>query len=194
MTEMNDRLALFMRSEQLTAAKLAEIVQVQPSSISHLLSGRNKPNFEFVSRLMRMFPELNPDWLINGIGTMYRSKQAEIGGDGPKGNASVETTHELPENKPENRDNQSVPYLGLFDTNVNAEDGVTMESSPSSGRFDPVGVNDPQVVSSDAASPLGADVSASSGGLPANGVVGVRHVVVLFDDQTCCVYQNRTTK
>lgn len=71
---MNTRLELFMRSEGLTAAKLAEILSVQPSSISHLLSGRNNPNFEFISRILRMFPELNPDWIINGQGGMYRDK------------------------------------------------------------------------------------------------------------------------
>lgn len=71
---MNTRLNLFMRSEELTAAKLAEILQVQPSSISHLLSGRNKPSFEFIARILRMFPDLSPDWIINGSGEMYRSK------------------------------------------------------------------------------------------------------------------------
>lgn len=69
---MNVRLGQFMRAENLTAAKLAEILQVQASGISHLLSGRNKPNFDFIARMLRMFPNLNPDWLINGDGPMYR--------------------------------------------------------------------------------------------------------------------------
>lgn len=71
-TKMNDRLAMFLRAENMTAAKFAEILQVQPSSISHLLSGRNKPNFDFIARMLKMFADLNPDWLINGIGDMYR--------------------------------------------------------------------------------------------------------------------------
>lgn len=70
--KMNDRLSQFMRAENLTAAKLAEILQIQPSGISHLLSGRNKPNFDFIARMLRMFPDLNPDWLINGDASMYR--------------------------------------------------------------------------------------------------------------------------
>lgn len=71
---MKERLAQFLKSEGLTAVKFAEIMEVQPSSISHLLSGRNKPNFEFISRLLLRFPALNPDWIINGAGGVYKRK------------------------------------------------------------------------------------------------------------------------
>lgn len=71
---MKERLAQFLKSEGLTAVKFAEIMEVQPSSISHLLSGRNKPNFEFISRLLLRFPALNPDWIINGTGNIYKRK------------------------------------------------------------------------------------------------------------------------
>lgn len=71
---MKERLAQFLKSEGLTAVKFAEIMEVQPSSISHLLSGRNKPNFEFISRLLLRFPALNPDWIINGLGDVYKCK------------------------------------------------------------------------------------------------------------------------
>lgn len=74
---MKERLAQFLKSEGLTAVKFAEIMEVQPSSISHLLSGRNKPNFEFISRLLLRFPALNPDWIINGAGDMYKCKHSE---------------------------------------------------------------------------------------------------------------------
>lgn len=72
---MKDRLAKFMELEGFTSVKFAEIMEVQPSSISHLLSGRNKPNFEFISRLLLRFPDLSPDWIINGIGEIYKSNQ-----------------------------------------------------------------------------------------------------------------------
>lgn len=74
---MKDRLARFLKLEGLTAVKFAEIMEVQPSSISHLLSGRNKPNFEFISRMLLRFSNLNPDWMINGMGSVYRSEQKE---------------------------------------------------------------------------------------------------------------------
>ncbi len=78
-TTMKERLAQFLQSEGLTAVKFAEIMEVQPSSISHLLSGRNKPNFDFISRLLLRFPDLNPDWMINGIGEIHKSKLKQVG-------------------------------------------------------------------------------------------------------------------
>lgn len=69
---MKDRLLQLLEAEKLTALKFAEIMEVRPSNISHILSGRNNPGFEFISRLLQRFPEVNPDWVINGIGTMYR--------------------------------------------------------------------------------------------------------------------------
>lgn len=67
-----------IEAEGLSSAKLAEIVSVQPSTISHLLSGRNRPNFEFISKLLKMFPGLNPHWIINGEGDMYNSEVSGI--------------------------------------------------------------------------------------------------------------------
>lgn len=78
---MKDRLSQFLKNEELTAVKFAEIMEVQPSSISHLLAGRNKPNFDFISRMLLRFPDLNPDWLINGLGDFYKSKPTTTKGD-----------------------------------------------------------------------------------------------------------------
>lgn len=69
---MKDRLLQLMRSEGLTALKFAEIMEVRPSNISHIISGRNNPGFEFISRFLQRFPDINPDWIINGQGDMYR--------------------------------------------------------------------------------------------------------------------------
>ncbi len=71
---MKDRIAQFMKTEGLTAMKFAEIMEVRPSNVSHIISGRSNPGFEFIARFMQRFPEVSPDWLINGIGEMYRSE------------------------------------------------------------------------------------------------------------------------
>lgn len=75
---MKKRLEELLKTEGLTAVKFAEIMQIQPSSVSHILSGRNNPNFDFVARLLMRFPEINPDWIINGIGDIYRSNTTDI--------------------------------------------------------------------------------------------------------------------
>ncbi|TCN64508.1 helix-turn-helix domain-containing protein [Acetobacteroides hydrogenigenes] len=69
---MNDRLDKLLLAEQLTPAKFADIIGVQRSSISHIVSGRNKPSFDFIAKVLQRFPRVNPDWLILGKGEMYK--------------------------------------------------------------------------------------------------------------------------
>ena len=49
--EMKDRIAHIIRSKNLTAAEFALQLGIQPSNISHLLSGRNNPSLDFVKKL-----------------------------------------------------------------------------------------------------------------------------------------------
>ena len=69
---MQDRLQQFLQLEQLTPARLSDIIGVQRSGLSHILSGRNKPGFDFILRLLIKFPTLSADWLITGKGKMYK--------------------------------------------------------------------------------------------------------------------------
>lgn len=52
-----------------SAASFSEKIGVQRSSISHILSGRNKPSLEFVLKILSSFPEIELYWLLNGKGT-----------------------------------------------------------------------------------------------------------------------------
>lgn len=52
----------------LTASSFADKINVQRSSISHLLSGRNKPSLDFILKVMERFPEVELLWLLNGTG------------------------------------------------------------------------------------------------------------------------------
>ena len=58
-----------------SAAVFADKIGVQRSSISHLLSGRNKPSLEFVMKVVRAFPEVNLYWLLNGKGVFPAKKE-----------------------------------------------------------------------------------------------------------------------
>jgi len=51
-----------------SGASFAEKIGVQRSSISHILSGRNKPSLEFILKTLSCFPEVEWYWLINGEG------------------------------------------------------------------------------------------------------------------------------
>ena len=69
---MRERLLKFMEMEKLSASRLAEILGVQPATISHIISGRNKPSFEFIEKMLLRFPKVNPEWFLLGKGSAYR--------------------------------------------------------------------------------------------------------------------------
>lgn len=69
---MNTRLQQFLDLENLTPARLADIIGVQRSGLSHILSGRNKPSFDFIKRILVKFPRINAEWLITGKGKPYK--------------------------------------------------------------------------------------------------------------------------
>ncbi len=52
-----------------SASSFAEKIGVQRSSISHILSGRNKPSLDFIMKVLTSYPEVELYWLLNGKGT-----------------------------------------------------------------------------------------------------------------------------
>lgn len=71
---MKDRIQKILDEENISASKFADVLGVQRSSISHILSGRNKPSLDFVQRILQKFPEINSDWLLFGKGDIYRKQ------------------------------------------------------------------------------------------------------------------------
>ena len=68
--EMKDRISHIIRAKNLTAAEFAIQLGIQPSNVSHLLSGRNNPSLDFVKKLKETFPEYSLDWIVLGQGPM----------------------------------------------------------------------------------------------------------------------------
>ena len=60
------RLEQLMENHQLNAAAFAEKIGVQRSSVSHILSRRNKPSLEFILKVQAEFTEADFDWLLLG--------------------------------------------------------------------------------------------------------------------------------
>ena len=75
--EFASRLKLMLNYYEISAAQLADKVEVQRSSISHILSGRNKPSLEFVLKILKAFPEVELYWLLNGKGTFPKVEENE---------------------------------------------------------------------------------------------------------------------
>ena len=78
---MKDRLIQLLDLEQLSPSKFADLIGVQRSSISHVLSGRNKPSFDFLQKTLKAFPGLNASWLMLGEGTMYERMGRTVSGN-----------------------------------------------------------------------------------------------------------------
>ena len=66
--DFTKRLGKIIDYHGLSASSFAEKVGVQRSSISHILSGRNKPSLEFVMKVLSSFPDVDLYWLLNGKG------------------------------------------------------------------------------------------------------------------------------
>ena len=58
------RLKEVMESHHLNAAGFAEKIGVQRSSVSHILSKRNKPSLDLILKIQSAFNEITLDWLL----------------------------------------------------------------------------------------------------------------------------------
>jgi len=89
---MVDRINLILKAKNLTSRQFAEEIGIQPSGMSHILSGRNRPSLDFVMKVVNRYPEIDIKWLTLGEGEMYVSPYSL-----PV--AASKTVH--PESKPE---------------------------------------------------------------------------------------------
>ena len=69
---MKEKFQLLIKNEGLTQSRLADMLEIQPANISHIISGRSKPGFELLQKILRRFPRINPDWLLLDSDQMYR--------------------------------------------------------------------------------------------------------------------------
>ena len=72
---MHSRLKYWMEMEVLKSSALADNIGVNRATISHILSGRNKPSIDFLQKLLSSYPELNANWLISGVGDMKENQK-----------------------------------------------------------------------------------------------------------------------
>ena len=84
---MDKKLRILMQNENLSASKLADILEIKPAAVSHILSGRNKPSFELICKLVNRFPHINPYWLLGDSQDILNS------------NAQIPTSQNFTENE-----------------------------------------------------------------------------------------------
>lgn len=69
------RLEILLDYYALNASAFADKIGVQRSSMSHLLSGRNKPSLDFVMKILEVFPDVDLYWILNGTGSFPKSNE-----------------------------------------------------------------------------------------------------------------------
>lgn len=80
---MVDRINLILKAKNLTSRQFAEEIGIQPSGMSHILSGRNRPSLDFVMKVINRYPEIDIKWLTLGEGEMYASPYSMPISDAP---------------------------------------------------------------------------------------------------------------
>jgi transcriptional regulator with XRE-family HTH domain len=74
---MKERIIEFLKAENKSSAQFAEEIGVQPSGISHIISGRNKPSLDFILKMLEKYHFLSTDWLLFGKGAMYKEPEMQ---------------------------------------------------------------------------------------------------------------------
>ncbi|MDD3004920.1 helix-turn-helix transcriptional regulator [Flavobacterium sp.] len=100
--DFSKRIEFIMEHFGLNASSFADKIGVQRSSISHILSGRNKPSLDFVLKISDLFSELNLYWLLNGSGSFLKDDLESISGI-----KSLKNTSPIPANELQNEDSKT---------------------------------------------------------------------------------------
>ncbi len=94
---MLERLELIMKAENMSQTQFADEININRSSMSHILNGRNNPSLDFIVHVLERFPKIQTDWLLFGKDTMYKSEKE----DDNQQNIDLFTQSELTEKEEE---------------------------------------------------------------------------------------------
>lgn len=126
---MKERIRHFLDRENKSSSKFAEEMGIQPSGVSHILSGRNKPSLDFILKMLNTYPDLDTDWLLFGRGQMYK----------PGENPSLFDENEV---EPGINTDEEAEKDNLFDYDSNIEAGEIDTQKHASGKEPDTAVND----------------------------------------------------
>ena len=91
--DFTNRLKKILNYHQLTASLFADKIGVQRSSISHILSGRNKPSLDFILKVTNTFTDVDIYWLLNGKGEFPKEQGPNNKVFSPNESSIIETSN-----------------------------------------------------------------------------------------------------
>ncbi|WP_338877119.1 helix-turn-helix transcriptional regulator [Spirosoma sp. SC4-14] len=92
---INDKIKQILIDKNLTPSYFADEIGVQRSSISHILSGRNRPSFDIIQKIIRRFPELGYEWIMEEESSPATAQPT--GSSYPSSRPSTRSTVEKPD-------------------------------------------------------------------------------------------------
>ena len=76
---MLERIKIWMKKVNISQTNLAENIGVNKATISHIMSGRNKPSIDFFIKLKEYYTDLDLNWIISGQKTTYSKSSSKSG-------------------------------------------------------------------------------------------------------------------
>ena len=70
---LSDKIELLIKRKQMSSSQFADVLGIPRSSISHILSGRNKPSLDVVQKILSAFPEVSAEDLLFEDRTLFIS-------------------------------------------------------------------------------------------------------------------------
>lgn len=76
---MLERIKIWMKKINISQTNLAENIGVNKATISHIMSGRNKPSIDFFIKLKEFYADLDLNWIISGQKTSHSQSSSKLG-------------------------------------------------------------------------------------------------------------------
>ena len=75
--DTRDRIKLIIETEGVTQAAFAESTGINTSTLNHVLTGRNNPSIEVITKILSTYPQYESEWLLHGNGSMWTEAYSE---------------------------------------------------------------------------------------------------------------------
>lgn len=74
--DIKDRIKIIMERENMASGAFAESINIQQSTLSHILNGRNNPSLDVIMKVHQKYNYIHLEWLLYGKGNMTEKEQA----------------------------------------------------------------------------------------------------------------------
>lgn len=64
--DLSEKIKLILSTKNISPSIFADEIGIQRASVSHILAGRNKPSLDIVQKIVKRFPELGLNWIMDG--------------------------------------------------------------------------------------------------------------------------------